>query len=110
LQSNKPYYLNHRVFSCACRLIIFIRPKEEDMEKESVLETMYEDAPSDWDRFSSDVDMMDIEAEAEAEAEAVGLEDVPLNNQCATSGVEKPQVQSQKDLASPLSAGLYACM
>jgi phosphorylated adapter RNA export protein len=72
------------------------------MEKESVLETMYEDAPSDWDRFSSDVDMMDIEAEAEAEA--VGLEDVPLNNQCATSGVEKPQVQSQKDLASPLSA------
>lgn len=69
------------------------------MENESVLEAMYEDAPSDWDRFSSDVDMMDADAEAD------DLEDASLlNNQCATSGVEPPKIQPQKDLTSPLSA------
>lgn len=67
------------------------------MESESVLETMYEDAAIDWDRLSSDVDMMDAEAEGETD----DLEDIPLNNQCATSGVETPQVQSQEATSSP---------
>lgn len=67
------------------------------MESESVLETMYEDAASDWDRLSSDVDMMDANAEGEAD----DLEDMPLNNQCATSGVETPLVQSQEATSSP---------
>lgn len=75
------------------------------MESESVLETMYEDAAIDWDRLSSDVDMMDAEAEGETD----DLEDIPLNNQCATSGVEIPQVQSQEATSSP-NAGMYVCI